>query len=64
LGTGFNPTKLSSSLTRPKFFPVFFAIKLGHFIAKTFFPYVTKTHAYQQKSENEEKESLVGKLLD
>jgi hypothetical protein len=32
-------------------------------MAKGFFSYVTNTQAYQQKSENEEKQSLVGLTL-
>ncbi len=42
---GVDPTKLFFL----RFF--FFGIKLGHFSIKIFFLYVTKTQAYQQKTE-------------
>ena len=38
----------------------FFDNKLGHFLADAFFPCVTSTQAYQQKSENRKNKSLVG----
>ena len=43
----------------PLFF-FFFAIKLDHFIVNSSFSFVTNTQAYKQKSENKEKQSLVG----
>jgi len=47
------------------FFSVFFffGVKLGHFTINNFFLYVTKTQAYQQKTEKffiSEEKSLVG----
>jgi hypothetical protein len=38
----------------------FFAIKIGHFIVIELFSYDTTFQADLQKSENEEKQSLVG----
>ena len=49
-----DPTKLFFFLTKN------FSDKLGHFIADAFFLFVTNTQTYQRKSENEEKQSLVG----
>ena len=46
-------------LRKRRIFP-FFAVKLGHFIADAFFPYVTNTQAYQRKSEIWKNESLAG----
>ncbi len=40
--------------------PILPNYKLSHFTVNSFFPYVTNTQAYQRKSENEEKQSLVG----
>ena len=46
-------------------FSVFLAIKLGNFIVNSFFSHVTKsTQAYQLKSENEQKQSLVKSTPD
>ena len=45
-------------LRKQRIFPVF-ADKLGHFKADAFFPYVTNTQAYHQKSETRKNESLV-----
>ena len=39
---------------------LFFAVKLGHFIVNTSFSHVTNTQALLRKSENKEKQSLVG----
>jgi len=47
-----------SSLTHNFF--VCFAIKLCNFIGNAFFPFVTSMQAFQQKSEKEEKQILVG----
>jgi len=33
----------------------FWAIKLGRFMANSFFQYLSNTQSYQRKSENEEK---------
>jgi len=43
----------------------FFGVKLGHFTINNFFLYVTKTQAYQQKTEKflvSEEKSLVGSI--
>ena len=43
----------------PNFFS-FFVVELGHFIVNTSFSFVTNTQVYHWKSENKEKQSLVG----
>jgi len=49
----FNKNRGSWSRSYQTFFLrfFFFGVKLGHFIINNFFLYVTKTQAYQQKTE-------------
>jgi hypothetical protein len=45
-------------------FSPFFSLKLGRFVVKALFSYVTNTQAKQQKLENEKQQSMVGLTPD